>query len=843
MHITSPRAIAWERPDQTRGRTKKKKMKPLFLYRIVTILVIICLALKVNGQTERPATEISGTIIDSLTRSPLPHITITLKKPNANQPVKVAVSKTDGHFSFSAPEFTQYQVIVTAVSYRDKVILLDLTDTAKQNEDIGIIYITKKIKTLEEVNVTATRPIIKQEADRIIYDLQADPDSRSNSVLEMMRKVPFLSLDANNNIRLRGNSSFRIFINGKPSGMLTNNPKEILSSMPASTIKSIEVITNPPSKYDAEGLAGIINIILIKKVDNGINGTINLKGSFPQGGPGIGGSIAVKQGKLGISAYGGASINNMPEIMTSSHRNSFNLKPVELAQEGTNESDNRSGYVGTEISYEIDSLHLVYATFNTYANRTDGNNSRHSSLISGGQLLEGYRFANKSRNTGKGMDAGLNYQIGFKADKNRLLTFSYNYRNNISDLTNDVIIDNRVNYTLPEYRQFNEGRASEQTAQVDYIHPLKNVVIEAGVKGIFRANKSDYQYYYLNAVSEIFEMDSSASNYFRNNQNVFGIYNSYNFTIRNWNIKAGARLEQTVTDADFISTDTKVRQNLFHLIPTLAIGYKLNDKNSFNLGFNRRIKRPGIYKLNPYVNRSNPNFESTGNPDLEPSLVNNLMLGYGKSGKLNINIGLGYAFFNNMDLGITAFDSARNVTISTFRNIGKGVAYVSDINIGYPLTKRWYAGLNSNLTYVRIKGESAGSEREINSLLYNIGLSSNYKFNSGWRFIANATAIGPNVVSLQAISNAMFTTSFSVSKNLFQEKLSLSAAINNPFTTYRKNRVETTGFDFSEVNITREYFRNFSVNLNLRLGKSKDAVKKNKRGINNNDLSNSKGGL
>lgn len=817
-------------------------MKTLCLSFIALVLTICCQPVNVAGQASPPALQVTGTIADSASRSPLPYITVILKK-SGNQPPKVAVSGTDGRFTFSGVEPLSYQLSITAVNYNNHALTLDLTDTTARNKDLGTFYITQRTKNLKEVNVVADKPVIRQEADRIIYDLQADPESRSKSVLDMMRKVPFLSVDAGNNILLKGNSSYRIFINGKPSGMLTNNPKEVLSSMPASTIKGIEVITTPPSKYDAEGLAGIINILLVKKTIDGINGTINLSEKFPQGGPGLGASVAVKQGRLALSAFGGGNLNNTPAINIDNYRNTTGAKPTNLVQKGQSETDNRTGYIGMEISYEIDTLNLLFASFNTYMNRTDGNNTRNSALTGEGSLLEGYSFTNDSRNKGKGIDAGINYQRGFKADKNRLITFSYSYKNNDNDLLNNVVIDKRVNYTVPTYRQANDGQASEQTVQVDYLHPLKNLVIEAGAKGIFRVNKSDYQYYYMDELNKLFELDSSASNRFKNNQNVFSVYNSYNFAIKNWAVKAGLRLEQTLTDVDFISVNTKVHQRFLHLIPAVAVGYKIDNDNSLNFGFSRRIKRPGIYKLNPYVNRSNPNYETTGNPNLEPSLMNNLTLGYSKSGKFNINVGLGYSFFNNLDLAITTFDSARNVTVSTFANVGKGDGIIGDINLGYPVTKNWNLGLNTNLTYIKVRGESGGAIMRVNRLLYNISLTSSHKFDKGWRFVANVTAIGPNIVSLQAISNRVYTSSFTLSKELMQGNMALSAAVSNPFSTYRNNRVETTGSNFYELNISREYFRNFSLSADIRLGKLKGGVRKTKRGINNNDLSNSKGGL
>ncbi len=785
--------------------------------------------------------QLTGLIKDSTTHDPAPFVSLSLKCDSPSS-LRSTVTGPDGSFSFTGLDRHLYHLTLSSVGYKSRVVNIDLTDTTRQSWDLGSLSLEKNTKMLKAVSVTAARPVIKQEVDRITYDLQADPDSRSNSVLDMMRKVPFLSLDASNNIMLKGNSNFKIFINGRPSGMLSSNPKEVLNSMPASSIKSIEVITNPPARYDAEGLAGIINIVLIKKESDGITGTLNASEKFPQGGPGAGGSLSAKAGRFGISIIGGGSINNTPSTQISNSRYTFDTPPTSLIQNGHTKTDNKTAYGGAELTYEIDSLHYLFGSFNLFGNSTDGHNDQQS-LFTSESTTQGYSYLNRSKDRVNGIDAGLNYQLGFRHHKNTLLTFSYNYRNNHNNQTNTTAISNRINDTLPDYNQYDKSRYSEQTGQIDFVRPGK-VTIEAGVKGIFRKNHSDYDYYNLDSTSNEFKIDSASSSAFRNTQNVYSLYNSYNFNINKWAFKAGGRLEETVTDATFSNTTQKVHQNIYNFIPNVAIGYKPDNINAFNFGFSRRIKRPGIIQLNPYVDRSNPGYETTGNPDLKPSIVNSLMLGYGKSGKLNINVGLGYAFFNNMTLQVSEYNPANNITVTTYRNTGKGAAYSSDIYLSYPFTKSWNASLNSNVTYLDLKGTSSGSTIKTNTVMYNINLSNSIRIAKTWRAIVNMTGIGPNVVSLQATSNALFSSSVALSKSLFNDKLSLSATVSNPFTKFRDNRIVTSGADFTETDVNRLYFRQFAFNANFRFGKLKDnSIKKNKRAINNNDLMSNKGAL
>ncbi len=275
----------------------------------------------------------------------------------------------------------------------------------------------------------------------------------------------------------------------------------------------------------------------------------------------------------------------------------------------------------------------------------------------------------------------------------------------------------------------------------------------------------------------------------------------------------------------------------------LQVSYKLKGNSTMNLGVSRRIKRPGIYKLNPFVDRSNPSFEFTGNPELMPSLINNLMVGYGISKKVSFNTGIGYSFFSKLDFPVSEYNPATNITRTTFKNIGRGYANNLDVNLNYPFGKRWNATINSSFVYINADGLNNGTLIKIDNVIYNVNISSDYRFNKDWLFISNLNMVGPNVISLQTTANSMLASGFTLTKEVMNRKLSLSATVNNPFTKYRNNRITTTGKNFLETNVTPEYFRNFGFSMNMRFGNLKEGIKKNRRGINNNDIGNNKGGL
>jgi outer membrane receptor protein involved in Fe transport len=810
----------------------KPQNKSILLFLFITI---IFQKREAMSQTASSKFIIYGKAADSVTKKPMDKITVNLISPGVR--TKNALTKSDGSFEFIGLSSLTYSIEITSVDYHTKTITVRNEGNNINAVDLGVIYIRNKVNTLNDVVVTAKTPLIKQEIDKITYDLQADPESKGNSVLEMMRKVPFLSVDGDNNILLKGSSSYKILINGKPSGMIERNPKDILRSMPASTIKSIEVITNPSSKYDAEGLAGIINIITNKKVDNGYNGTINVNHRFPVGGPGAGGSFAFKHNKFGISALGGASIYNSPEVRNLTNRITTGINATNLAQNSTRESDGRNVYLGSELSFEPDSLNLISAQFNINGSRSNGFSNQSTILKAESQLLQKYDLINSNEGNGNGLDLALNYQLGFKSGKERLLTFSYRYLGYNNDQFNSLDVSNPVNYTNPDYHQANEGRSSEQTFQVDYVHPLKKLNIEAGIKGILRTNKSHFQYSSFDSANGKFELDPSRTDNFNNDQNVFSAYNTYQYNLNNWAFKAGLRIEQTVISGDFISGGWQLKQNYLSVIPSATISRKFTDMSSLNLAYTKRIQRPGIYQLNPFVDRSNPNFETTGNPNLKPAYTNVIQLGYNKSKKATINISLGYMHFNNLIGPVSVYDPATNITRTTFSNAGKARIFKTNFYFNYPITKSWNARLNSDIRYVAsdvmVKGVLVKNE----ALMAYVNVTTGYKFEKGWRINADLTVNSGGVTSVQARSNGFTSTSFSVQKDL-KDKVTFSASFTNPFNTFRRSIEETLGADFTQIVENRIYFRSFNVSLNYRFGKLKDAVKKNKRGINNDDVSN-----
>lgn len=776
---------------------------------------------------------IKGIVVDSASKKTQDYVTIALKKENTV--LRTTLTAADGSFLLSKVAPGRYTLVIAAMGFTSKTI--QITISKEQTYDLGSINILSQSSNLKEVSVTATRPIIKQDIDRITYDIQADPESKVSTLLDMIRKVPLLAVDGDDNVTMKGNSNYKILINGKTSSMVAKNPSDIFKTMPAANIEKIEVITTPPSKYDSEGLGGIINIITKKNADNGYNGSLNIRQSAPTGGRTGSGSFSIKEGKLGVSVNGGVGDYKSNNTTIGKSRLTTGSDPTDLEQNGLNNYKGNYGYVSTELSYEIDTLNLITADFSYNSNDEKSYIPQHSTLTESGIFTQSYDFNSNEDEKWKGLDMGLNYQRNFKNHKDRIFTLSYKVSSsNNSDGYNQVF-ENRFNYdalTYPNYNQYNHSKSTEQTIQADYVEPLtKQLNLEGGLKAILRDNTSNFNSQNQSSSGE-YITDPALTNDFNNNQNVYGLYNSYLYNIKDWGFKAGARVELTTIDANFISQSANLNKNYFNVIPAISINKKFKDMSSINFGYTQRIQRPNIWQLNPFVDRSTPGYENSGNPALTPVLNNSFEANYSRFKKGSINIGLSYTFANNTVQQISTFNSATNITSTTFMNTGHDSKLGANFNISYPFTDALNFTMGGNMNYVWLEGVVDGIDLKNDGLQGYAYTSLTYKIKPDWRLGSNFS-YNSNYVALQSKSKHNTFSSFTVAKDLIKDKLVLSGSFNNIFGKYFERENLTTGEGFTQTSSRQQYYRRIGVSLNWKFGKLKDAVKKSQRGIKNDD--------
>jgi outer membrane receptor protein involved in Fe transport len=804
------------------------------IFLISYCLVYFC----IKAQTPNTSGSIKGTVMDSIKNQPLRYATVVLIDYSTKQPVKSILSKENGAFEFIHLSIKKYQLSVAMTGFENKIILLPNFSSANQPAiNIGNILLPVSINKLKDVEVNAVivKPIIKQEVDRISYDVQADPENSATNVLDMLRKVPLVSVDASDNIRLKGGTDFKILINGKPSALIAKDPSDILKAMPASNIDRIEVITTPPAKYDAEGLAGIINIITKKNIAQGYNGSINTNYNTIWG-PGLNLNGTIKEAKFGMNGYVGMHDQFAKTTSSSGYNNNiFNPVISNLSQLSSRSMTGHNLWSSIELSYEFDSLNLLTGGFN-YFGSTNLPSTEQSSVITDANnaLLQSFQLGSTGTIQNGGTDVSLNYQLGFKKNKEQFLTASYKYSAQSNAQNTVTAYSDKYNYSLPDFRQYNSSGTKEQTIQLDYIQPGKILTFEAGAKAILRNSYSNFSSDNKDSITSEYINNPAQTNDFSYFQNVYSLYNSYQLKLKKFIVKAGLRAEHTSISADFTSTASSIKQDYNNLIPSVSMQWKMNATNSLNFGFSQRIQRPGIWQLNPFIDRSNPLVINAGNPNLEPVTNHSLELSYSNFKKGSITFGVTYTFANNTIENVTSVGTD-TVTINTYQNVGRNRGLSFTLNANYPITKRLNINLNTQLLHVWLSGTYNGQFYNNSGFQGHCFVSTGYTFNKGYHAGFNI-GYDSRYVLLQGEDNDYFEVDFSVSKEIMKNKATISVYANDPFIEYRRLDFYTNTNDFHQRNFNEVYGRRINISFRYKFGKLSSSIKQNQRNINNDDV-------
>lgn len=766
----------------------------------------------------------------------LPYATISVSR-DADQKNSLKKFATDDKGFFSSTllpgsYFLSFQYV------GKKTLVKEVNIPAQEKEvDLGKIIVEESSTELDEVSVVAQTPLVKVEIDKLTYNLKDDPESATSNLLDMLRKVPLITVDADDNVQLKGGSNFKIYLNGKPSNMLASNPTQVLKSMPANSIKDIEVITDPGAKYDAEGVGGIINIITDKRVDDGYVGSVGA-GVDSRGGYNGNGYITLKYGKFGFTG----NVNHYKYVSPESEstflrRDTSDGRETTLSQNGLSGSEGRGNNMSGMISYEMDSLNLFSLSLNGYQGKVT--NTTNTNVNSIGRFAYDYNRISESTNEYGSIDFSADYQRSFKK-KGELLTVSYRFGsspNNSDGTTSTLNVAGVPILRAQDYfmRNHNDADGKEHTGQIDYVNPLTaNHNIEAGFKYIYRDNSSFGNNVYLDTLTNEWEPDVSRKNDFQHDQFIASGYASYGFKKDKFGLKAGVRAEQTNQNINFLSqNDSVVKTDFFDIVPSLALSYQMGMTQTLRLGYNMRIYRPGIWYLNPYIDNIDPLNISYGNPNLDAEKNHNVSLNYGSfSQKLNLNASLNYSVTSN---SIQSFQFVEEgVNNSTYGNIGKSQSIGLNAYIRWAPVKELSVFINGNTDYMDIKSNKDETLKN-SGFSYRAFSGVTYTFPYDLRLSVNGGYFG-NRIMLQTKMDPFYFMSFGVSKSFLNKKLDVAIRGSNPFQKYMDHQSYTTGLNFNQESLFRRPARSISLNVTFRFGDLKSSIKKVQRGISNEDL-------
>lgn len=779
---------------------------------------------------------IHGVVQDSLSQQKESYATVRLFRKGEGKPLVVATTDARGKFTlhYAKPGTYILQTAIIGKLPTKKEVVLD----ADKVVELGTILTQDAGKSLATAEVVAARPLVKSQIDRLVYSMSDDPDAQTNTMLEMLRKVPLVTVDGQDKITVNGKANFKVYVNGKPNKMMSDNPSVVLKSFPASVVKKVEVITDPGAKYDAEGTSGILNIVTATEATTtGYTVTPTLYWSNRGWGGNFFGMAQI--GKLTLSAHGGVNGENSLRNTTESERELI-LDPVNhlLKTKGESYNHGTSGFGGLDASYDISKHDLLSVSSSIYAGRQKGHGLSSTFLTGNAGTVYSYDNVNHRDSRYHGINTSVDYQHQF-GKENQNLTVSYRFSSDLRNNKTLNVYDNlqSVPFALKDRRIDPDNKSQEHTAQIDFTSPLgENHTLSVGAKYIYRLNRSDNEEYSrLAGTATDFLPDVAQSLLYRHRTDISAGYTEYIYRLKRFSLRSGLRFESSHIRVTYPNgTRAAFSTRLNDWVPSLNLGYNLTDTQLLRLGYNLRIGRPDIYYLSPYVNHLSPEKISYGNPNLESETAHNFQLNYSLfSQKFSVNFSATYSTSYN---GLTFYSFMKDgVEHSTSGNFLHSKQWSFDTYLNVNPWKSTAFTLNGNLKYSDLKSYRTND--------HNYGFSGNifamFRQDLPWKlkFALGAGATWGDI-SLQGQGSEFKYYFLNLSRSFLEEDR-LTVTLNgfnifNPRQTL-KNTTQTTLFRSSESYVIHGLSR-ISLGISWRFGKLRAVVKKTARSIENSDV-------
>ena len=780
--------------------------------------------------------KIIGTVKDFSTKKPLEYTTVSLYKVQDNTLVTGMISDKMGEFVLENIPMGRYYLSVSFIGY--KSFRKDSIQIAPGNLEINIgnIFI-KPSNDLNTVKIEGEKDLVTLDIDKKVYDVSKNITNTGGSAADVLGNVPSVNVDVDGNISLRGSESVVVLIDGKPSGLSGSSRKAILDNIPASSIESVEIISNPSAKYDADGMSGIINIKLKKDKKQGLNG-----------------SLALSAGTRD-KYNGNFSLNYRDKKFNFFTNYSYRYSNM------FNKGKTLNNFFGTDTSYYIDQTafgfrkggnHLARAGFDFFPN------TKNTFSISGSF---GYNY-NTNVNTNV-----YNYQSGTRSPlytnirESGATENSYNYDLNGSwkhtfvkkgrELSAELSYSGNNGPENTQYRNMlkdtlgtlistapirqNTSRLSHFgviVAQIDYVEPLrKNMGLEAGLKTTIRHNDNDFRSVHYDYATLQYLNDVNITNRFVYHEQVYAGYASLSHAIKKWGYKAGLRVEHTLINSDLVTTQKKNQKSYTGFFPSAHVSYKPKTGWELRLSYSRRINRPRTNDLNPFTDYSDPVNLMTGNPNLNPEYIN--------SGEFNVNFSkkkhyvsgsVYYRYTENVMTRFRTVDTASGTSVTTQVNVGYAHSAGVELISRHELFKWWNITANINAFYYKISANNSYGNLSNNNIGGFGRIISNWKFLKGTEAQLTFGYWAPSAAP-QGAAKAMWGIDVGLKRDFWKNRLSVNLAVTDIFNT-RRFAIVSQGQNFTLDLYRKRESRIATLTVTLRLGKQ-DAVSRRNRGGNN----------
>lgn len=779
---------------------------------------------------------VSGTIVERESQAPLEYATIAFYSSTENKIVGGGVTDSRGNYSI---------VISTGVydisfEYFSLMTRIKSNYNITQDVDFGTIELEAELQTLEVIDLIAEKTTVEIKLDKKIYNVGKDLTVRGGSVSDVLDNVPSVSVDIEGNVALRGNQNVRILINGKPSGLVGLNSTDALRQLPADAIEKVEIITSPSARYDAEGTAGILNIILRRSKTIGLNGAVILNAGHPDQ-LGASGNINYRTGAINLFNNSGYSYRNSPGNSTTKtefFNTEYNADGL-LIQDDPNTFRNeyrtferiRKGFnSNTGIEWYINPTTSLTSAF--LVRKSDNSNetiNRTESLDASKTLISQSLRNAPEFETDETTQFSINFDKEFHGNSDHRLTLDFQIENSSED-ENSIIYNNSV---AAERVQTIEDQ-ERILLQTDFTLPIgEHSRFEAGYNGRFSKNTTDYSLEF--ADNDVFVLDTNVSNTLIYNEDVNAIYSQYGNKLKDkFSFLLGLRMESTRITIQQLSSNEYNNNNYVGLFPTINLGYEFSETQSLTLGYNRRISRPRSWFLNPFPSRTSATNLFQGNPNLNPSYSNGFDIGYlNKFDVLTLNTSLYYNHatdvftFVSEDTGEEILLDGQNVPVIRRGpiNLAENDRYGFEFTLTYNPSKKWNLNANFNFFQSVIRGSYRGLSYDAENLNWFIRLNNKYTLPGAVEWQTRLNYEGPRIDAVNK-REARFSTNMAFSKDLFNEKASLSFSINDLFNTQRRNLESTTPTFYSD-SYYRWRVRSYTLSFTYRFNQKKKRSQRN----------------
>lgn len=786
---------------------------------------------------------LKGEVKDSISGNGVPYATLRIMTPGKGKGKAVAVGTTDTNGKFNLK-------VARPGAYRLQVVNLGMAPLERDIElkgtrqlDLGTLLMQEYSSTLGTATVTAQRPIVKAEIDKLSYSISEDPDAETNSLLDMLRKVPMVTVDGEDNIQVNGSGSFKVYVNGKLNTMMSANPSLILKNYPASAVKKVEVVTDPGAKYDAEGVAGVLNIVT--EADTKTTG-YTLTPHINPSNRGVFGSLfgMAQIGKLTVSGNYGIGHMTSPTQDSRSERETFADETFHLLRStGANDYSGTFQFGSLDASYEFDTHNLLSVTAGLHQHKGEQTGfTRYDMLSADNSPVYGYGQWSRSKSTYRGINASADYQHTFDKE-GRSVTFSYRFNTSPSHDRSTRIYNNTdlVPYGMEDMYSDPQNHSYEHTGQVDFTTPIGKLhTLSTGAKYIYRINRSDNtEFTRPSGSDDAFEISEDASLRYRHRNDIVAGYAEYTLKLKKFTARTGLRYEHSRVKVNYPDGSREsFGSNFDDLVPSVSFGYNLSEGSMLKAGYNMRIGRPDISYLSPYVSRPTPETQSYGNPGLESEKAHNFNLSFSKfTPKLNVNASLSYMLQTN---GLTSYSflDENGIQTTTFDNF----LHTKDLGLNLYLNWTIFNGtvlnINANGNYTDYKALHLGDEGGTRNHGFSGGCWGGIRQDLPWKLKLNLHGGGSTKnINLQGEGNSFYFYALNLSRSFLKEdRLTLSVMAGNFIHPKRKFTNTTVTDDFRFESMTRVDMLRFGMGIRYRLGSLKAIVKKASRTIDNSDV-------